>query len=67
MTIKSFADLAETFYAPERETPAGVVGRGVSGVYAGIIRLPRARGCGGQFGLKSSKVSYKITIRRGNA
>lgn len=67
MTVKSFSDLAETFYAPERETPAGSVGRGVSGVYAGVVRLPRARGCGGQYGLKSPKTSYKITIRRGNA
>lgn len=67
MTLKSFADLAENFYAPERETPAGTVGRGVSGVYAGVIRLPRARGTGGQYGLKSPKTSYKITIRRGNA
>lgn len=67
MTIKSFSDLAQTFYAPERETPAGTVGRGVSGVYAGVIRLPRARGTGGQYGLKSSREVYKITIRRGNA
>lgn len=67
MTIKSFSDLAETFYAPERETPAGSVGRGVSGVYAGVIRLPRPRGTGGQYGLKSSREVYKITIRRGNA
>ena len=67
MAIKSFQELAETFYSPERETPAGSVGRGVSGVYAGVIRLPRARGTGGQYGLKSSRASYKITIRRGNA
>lgn len=67
MTIKSFSDLAETFYAPERETPSGVVGHGVSGVYAGVIRLPRPRGTGGQYGLKASRASYKITIRRGNA
>lgn len=64
MAIKSFSELAQTFYAPERETPAGTVGRGVSGVYAGVIRLPRARGSGGQYGLKSSRTSYKITIRR---
>lgn len=67
MTLKSFADLAQNFYTPERETPAGIVGRGVSCVYAGVIRLPRARGTGGQYGLKSPKTSYKITIRRGNA
>jgi len=67
MAIKSFQELAQNFYAPERETPAGSVGRGVSGVYAGVIRLPRARGTGGQYGLKSSREVYKITIRRGNA
>ena len=67
MTVKSFADLAQNFYAPERETPAGVVGRGVSGVYAGVVRLPRPRGSGGLYGLKSSRTSYKITIRRGRA
>lgn len=67
MTVKSFSELAENFYAPERETPAGSVGRGVSGVYAGVVRLPRARGTGGQYGLKSPKHIYKITIRRGRA
>ena len=67
MTVKSFADLAQNFYAPERETPAGTIGRGVSGVYAGVIRLPRPRGSGGLYGLKSPKTSYKITIRRGRA
>lgn len=67
MAIKSFQELAETFYAPEREGVAGTVGRGVSGVYAGVIRLPRPRGTGGQYGLKSPKQIYKITIRRGNA